>query len=121
MNKFDNIFSQYRKGTSNTQSNAASISSGTLAPSVRQVSSRPPVYNDRDFEKLRDIIVEELGVDADEVQVNSHFVKDLGADSLDLVELVMAAEEEFDIEIPDEIANKMHTVADALNYIQRNR
>ena len=90
---------------------------------MQQVPSRPPVYNDRDFQKLRDIIVEQLGVDADEVQVDSHFIDDLGADSQDLVELVMAVEEEFNIKIPDpdEIANKMHTVEDALNYIQRNR
>jgi acyl carrier protein len=68
-------------------------------------------------EKVKNIIVEQLGVSADEVQLNASFVDDLGADSLDLVELVMVLEEEFGYEIPDEDAEKIQTVQDAVNYI----
>lgn len=69
-------------------------------------------------EKVKQIIVEQLGVDEGEVTSNASFVDDLGADSLDTVELVMAFEEAFDIEIPDEDAEKINTVADAVNYIE---
>ena len=65
------------------------------------------------FEKVRDITVEQLSVDADEVKMESSFIDDLGADSLDIVELIMAFEEEFEVEIPDEKAEKIRTVADA--------
>lgn len=68
-------------------------------------------------DKVKTIIVEQLGVDAEEVTLGSSFIDDLGADSLDTVELVMALEEEFDIEIPDEDAEKITTVGDAVNYI----
>lgn len=68
-------------------------------------------------EKVKNIIIEQLGVSADEVQLNASFVDDLGADSLDLVELVMVLEEEFGYEIPDEDAEKIQTVQDAVNYI----
>ena len=68
-------------------------------------------------DRVKEIIVEQLGVDADQVTVNASFVDDLGADSLDTVELVMALEEEFDIEIPDEEAEKIATVQDATSYI----
>lgn len=68
-------------------------------------------------EKVKNIIIEQLGVSADEVQLNASFVDDLGADSLDLVELVMVLEEEFGYEIPDEDAEKIQTVRDAVNYI----
>ncbi len=68
-------------------------------------------------EKVKQIIVEQLGVDEGEVTPNASFVDDLGADSLDTVELVMAFEEAFDIEIPDEDAEKIRTVQDAINYI----
>jgi len=68
-------------------------------------------------EKVKGIIVEQLGVDAAEVTPEASFIDDLGADSLDTVELVMAFEEEFDIEIPDEIAEKIATVKDAYNHI----
>jgi acyl carrier protein len=68
--------------------------------------------------KVKDIIVEQLGVDANEVTPEASFIDDLGADSLDTVELVMAFEEEFDIEIPDEDAEKMSTVGDAINYLK---
>lgn len=68
-------------------------------------------------EKVKEIIVEQLGVNEDEVVSEASFINDLGADSLDTVELVMAFEEEFDIEIPDEDAQKIQTVQDAIKYI----
>jgi|TARA_Y100000996_G_C22312789_1_gene556928 acyl carrier protein len=67
--------------------------------------------------KVKDIIIEELGVDAEKVTDQASFIDDLGADSLDTVELVMAFEEEFDLEIPDEDAEKMRTVADVVSYV----
>jgi acyl carrier protein len=69
-------------------------------------------------ERLRSIIVDQLGVDPEKVVANASFVNDLGADSLDIVELVMAMEEEFDIEIPEEDAEKIRTVGDAVSYLQ---
>ena len=69
-------------------------------------------------ERVKQIIVEQLGVDAAEVTPTAHFVNDLGADSLDTVELVMALEEEFDTEIPDEQAEKIQTVGQAIDYIK---
>jgi len=69
-------------------------------------------------EKIKNIIVEQLGVSPDEVLPEASFVDDLGADSLDLVELVMVLEEEFGKEIPDEDAEKIQTVKDAINYIK---
>ena len=71
-------------------------------------------------EKVKQIIVEQLGVDEAEVTSNASFVDDLGADSLDTVELVMAFEEAFDIEIPDEDAEKIRTVQEAVDYIGKN-
>ena len=68
--------------------------------------------------RVKQIIVEQLGVDAAEVTPQAHFVNDLGADSLDTVELVMALEEEFDTEIPDEQAEKIQTVGQAVEYIK---
>jgi acyl carrier protein len=73
------------------------------------------------FEKVRDIVVEQLGVEADEVAIESTFIDDLGADSLDIVELIMAFEEEFGIEIPDEAAEKIKTVQDVVTYIDQNK
>ncbi|MGB5037307.1 MAG: acyl carrier protein [Blastocatellia bacterium] len=70
-------------------------------------------------EKVKQIIVEELGVDEPEVTANARFIEDLGADSLDTVELVMRFEEEFDIEIPDEDAEKIQSVRDAISYIEQ--
>lgn len=70
--------------------------------------------------KVKEIIVDELGVEADKVTLEASFVDDLGADSLDTVELVMAFEEEFGIDIPDEDAEQMRTVGDAVSYIQEN-
>jgi acyl carrier protein len=69
------------------------------------------------FDRVKKIVVEQLGVEADEVQMTSTFVDDLGADSLDIVELIMAFEEEFNIEIPDEKAEKIKTVEDVVKYI----
>ncbi len=71
-------------------------------------------------EKVKQIIVEQLGVDEAEVTSNASFVDDLGADSLDTVELVMAFEEAFDIEIPDEDAEKIKSVQDAVDYISKH-
>lgn len=71
--------------------------------------------------KVKQIIAEQLGVEEPEVKAESHFVDDLGADSLDQVELVMAFEEEFGIEIPDEEAEKITTVQLAVDYIEENR
>ena len=70
------------------------------------------------FDQVKKIVVEQLGVEADEVQMSSTFVDDLGADSLDIVELIMAFEEEFNIEIPDEKAEKIKTVEDVVKYIE---
>ncbi|OGR93059.1 MAG: acyl carrier protein [Elusimicrobia bacterium RIFCSPLOWO2_01_FULL_59_12] len=68
--------------------------------------------------RVKEIIVEQLGVDASEVSTQASFVNDLGADSLDTVELVMALEEEFDIEIPDDQAEKIQSVGQAVDYIK---
>jgi len=73
------------------------------------------------FEKVRDIVVEQLGVEADDVAIESTFIDDLGADSLDIVELIMAFEEEFGLEIPDEAAEKIKTVQDVVSYIDQNK
>lgn len=72
-------------------------------------------------QKVKDIIVEQLGVDASEVKPEASFVNDLGADSLDTVELVMALEESFDMEIPDEEAEKIQTVGQAIEYIKNHK
>ncbi|MGA1195665.1 MAG: acyl carrier protein [Candidatus Latescibacterota bacterium] len=72
-------------------------------------------------QKVIDLIVDQLGVDADSVKEEAHFIDDLGADSLDTVELVMAFEEEFDIEIPDEDAEKLETVGDAIKYLNEHK
>lgn len=71
-------------------------------------------------ERVRNIIVEQLGVDEEEVVTDAHFVDDLGADSLDTVELVMAFEEEFNIEIPDDDAEKIARVKDAIDYLNQH-
>lgn len=71
------------------------------------------------FDKVKEIVVEQLGVDADDVNIDSTFIDDLGADSLDIVELIMAFEEEFNVEIPDEIAEKIKTVKDTVDYIDK--
>jgi len=71
-------------------------------------------------DRVKSIIVEQLGVDAEEVKPEASFVEDLGADSLDTVELIMAFEEEFGIEIPDDEAEKIKTVGDAITYVANN-
>ena len=69
-------------------------------------------------ERVKKIVVEHLGVEADKVSDSASFIDDLGADSLDIVELVMKFEDEFNLEIPDEEAEKIQTVQDAINYVQ---
>lgn len=73
------------------------------------------------FEKVKQVVVEQLGVNADEVTQDSSFTEDLGADSLDTVELVMALEETFEMEIPDEDAEKLTTVRSVLDYIKKHQ
>jgi acyl carrier protein len=77
---------------------------------------------DRDelFEKIKTVVVDQLGVEEDDVTEDAAFVDDLGADSLDIVELVMALEEEFGVSIPDEQAEKIKTVGDAVDFITEN-
>jgi len=75
---------------------------------------------DKVLEKVKEIVVEQLGVEEEEVTEKASFVDDLGADSLDIVELIMAFEEAFETEIPDEDAEKMVTVADVVKYIKEN-
>jgi len=70
------------------------------------------------LDKIKSIVVEQLGVDEDQVTEDASFIDDLGADSLDTVELIMAFEEEFDIEIPDEDAQKIKAVKDVMDYIE---
>ena len=70
------------------------------------------------LDKIKSIVVDQLGVDEDQVTEDASFIDDLGADSLDTVELIMAFEEEFDIEIPDEDAQKIKTVKDVIEYIE---
>ncbi len=72
-------------------------------------------------EKVVDIVVEQLGLEREKVKLSSKFVEDLGADSLDTVELVMALEEEFDVEIPDDKAEKITTIQEAVDFIETNR
>src|SRR5207248_6689082 len=101
-----------RDGLANHQSTSLEsmssypIAGGSMAGAVEQ--------------KVKQIIVEQLGVDENQVDNNASFVDDLGADSLDIVELVMAFEEAFELEIPDEDAEKIATVKDAIDYIENN-
>ncbi len=71
--------------------------------------------------KVREIIVDELDVDASEVTIEANFIEDLGADSLDTVELIMKFEEEYDLDIPDDEAEKLRTVGEAINYIKSKK
>lgn len=73
-----------------------------------------------EFERIKSVIVDQLGADESAVTMEASFVDDLGADSLDIVELIMGLETEFDLEIPDEDAEKIRTVGDAVNYIKDN-
>lgn len=72
------------------------------------------------FEQVKEVIVDQLGADESAITMEASFIDDLGADSLDIVELIMGLETEFDIEIPDEDAEKIRTVGDAVNYIKEN-
>jgi acyl carrier protein len=72
-------------------------------------------------QKVKNIIADQLGVGEDEIKITSSFIEDLGADSLDIVELVMAMEEEFEVEIPDEEAENIKTVQDAVNYVTTHK
>ena len=74
--------------------------------------------NEEFFESIKSMIVDQLGVEEDKITMDSSFVDDLNADSLDMVELVMAMEQEFDVSIPDEVAEKVGTVGDAVEYIK---
>jgi len=96
--------------------NLAAAGAG-IEPKKKETRNRMPTAVE---EKVKQIIVEQLGVDEGEVTPNASFVDDLGADSLDTVELVMAFEEAFDIEIPDEDAEKIRTVKDAIDYIDKH-
>ncbi|MDD6735817.1 MAG: acyl carrier protein [Clostridiales bacterium] len=73
------------------------------------------------FDSVKNIIEEQLGVDQSEITLSSSFVEDLGADSLDVVELIMAFESEFDMEIPDDAVESIETVEDAVNYIKEHK
>ena len=73
------------------------------------------------FDKVKEVIVDKLGVEEDKITSNASFVDDLGADSLDTVELIMQLEEEFGLEIPDENAEKLTTVQSAVDYIEKNK
>ncbi len=73
------------------------------------------------FEKVQEKVADQLSIDPEDVTMESSFIEDLGADSLDIVELLMALEEEFDIEIPDEEAEKLITVGDVVDYIKNNQ
>jgi acyl carrier protein len=90
-----------------------SVHPGTIATA----SNEAPMTETEIFEKVQKIVSEQLGVDAGEVTPPASFANDLGADSLDTVELVMALEEEFDVEIPDEAAEQIATVQSAVDYI----
>ena len=72
------------------------------------------------FEKLKDIIAEQLSVEADEVKLDANIQDDLGADSLDIVDLITTIEDEFDISIPDDVVEEIKTVGDIVNYIEKN-
>lgn len=72
------------------------------------------------FEKVKEIIADKLSVNVDEVTLESSFIDDLGADSLDIVELIMALEDELDMEIPDEDVENFKTVGDVVNYVKQN-
>ncbi|NPA11137.1 MAG: acyl carrier protein [Epsilonproteobacteria bacterium] len=73
------------------------------------------------FDEVKEVIVEQLNVNPEEVKPESKFVEDLGADSLDVVEMIMALEEKFEIEIPDSEAEKIQTVQDVVDYIQKHK
>jgi len=94
-------------------------SSGLLQPAPPLIKYLGNFMSDKPIEeKVKDIIVEQLGVNPEQVTPTASFIEDLGADSLDIVELVMAFEEEFSVEVPDEDAEKLQTVGDVIKYIE---
>jgi acyl carrier protein len=90
-------------------------------PTFTRQSEKKELCMSDSAEKVKKIVVEHLGVEADKVTEEASFIDDLGADSLDIVELVMAFEEEFGVEIPDDAAEKIATVKDAIDYIEANK
>jgi acyl carrier protein len=86
-------------------------------PSAASTTKHIPLSDKSIEDRVKDIIVDQLGVNADQVTLAAKFIEDLGADSLDTVELVMAFEEEFEIEVPDEEAEKLQSVGDVVSYI----
>ena len=91
-----------------------------LQPTATSPPTSPLHMADNIQEKVRDIIVEQLGVNPEQVTPEAKFIEDLGADSLDTVELVMAFEEEFGIDVPDEEAEKLQSVGDVVRYVEEN-
>ena len=100
------------------QSRVSLIQNGRISPLTHHFTRTIMADETNIEQKVRDIIVEQLGVNADQVTTEAKFIEDLGADSLDTVELVMAFEEEFGIEVPDEEAEKLLTVGDVIRYIE---
>src|SRR4051795_2487298 len=96
-----------------------SVQRPTLGQRQSYKRRKPPMSETAD--RVKKIVVEHLGVEADKVTEDASFIDDLGADSLDIVELVMAFEEEFGVEIPDDAAEKITTVSDAIEYIDQNK
>jgi acyl carrier protein len=95
------------------------ILAGNVKDLPPQITSKEKFMSDKPIEeKVKDIIVEQLGVNPEQVTPTASFIEDLGADSLDIVELVMAFEEEFSVEVPDEDAEKLQTVGDVVKYIE---
>jgi acyl carrier protein len=93
---------------------------GRQGPGAKRKDYETTMDRDELFEKIKVVIVDQLGADEDDVADDASFVDDLGADSLDIVELVMALEEEFGVSIPDEQAEKIKTVGDAVDFIAEN-
>jgi acyl carrier protein len=96
-----------------------------LPPATRAARASPKqnggIFMSETADRVKKIVVEHLGVEPDKVTEDASFIDDLGADSLDIVELVMAFEEEFGVEIPDDAAEKITTVHDAIDYIDQNK
>ncbi|KXB94015.1 acyl carrier protein [Veillonellaceae bacterium DNF00626] len=88
---------------------------------ITESNRRVVKYMDEIFNKVKKIVADQLSVNEADVQIDSTFIDDLGADSLDIVELIMAFEEEFEIEIPDDAAEKIKTVKDAVDYIEKQK
>ena len=100
---------------------ATCAGTGLAARALPTNASRERWNMSETAERVKKIVVEHLGVEGDKVTEEASFIDDLGADSLDIVELVMAFEEEFGVEIPDDAAEKITTVKDAIDYIEQNK